>query len=79
MSKKRKYNTRRHKYSTNEKRAYYTGFGVGLADCAPSEGLVGRARSMMTDRENESYINGYSKGLNNALVAAGFRNSKKWF
>lgn len=68
------------KYSTMEKKAYYTGFGVGLTGAGTTtHGLTRRAFSMMTEKEKESYINGYEKGLDNASINVGIRNNKKWF
>ena len=71
---------KRKKYSNLEKKAYYTGMGVGLTGCGSStDGLTRKAMSMMTDKEKKSYMNGYEKGLGNSCVQSGFRNKGKWF
>lgn len=63
-----------------QKKAYYTGFGVGLTGSgSTSNGLTKRAFRMMSDKEQDSYICGYEKGLDNASIIAGTRNKKKWF
>ena len=68
------------KYSSMEKKAYYTGFGVGLTGCGTSsQGLTRRAYEMMTDKEQASYIKGYERGIDNSNIIAGIRNHRKWF
>lgn len=71
---------KKQKYSSLEKKAYYTGMGVGLSGDGPSNGrLTSRMKQMMTEKEFESYINGYERGLDNVTILAGIRNPKKWF
>ncbi len=76
--KNKKFNSKKQSYSALEKKAYYTGFGVGLAD-APGQGLVERAYWQMSDKERESYWNGFFFGKDNMCVRAGTRDSKTWF
>ena len=71
---------KRKKYSHLEKKAYYTGLGVGLTGCgSSSDGLTRKAFNMMTNKEKESYIKGYQKGLDNPSVHSGYRNKGSWF
>ena len=67
-------------YSNLEKSAFYTGFGVGLTGAgSTTSGLTRNAFNMMSDKEKQSYINGYSKGLDNVSIKTGMRNNKKFF
>ena len=71
---------KRKKYSANEKRAYFTGFGVGLTGNSPSSDRdTRRLKNFLTDKEFNSYMKGYEKGLDNPSLRAGIRNPKKWF
>lgn len=71
---------RKRKYSALERKAYYTGLGVGLTRNGPSNtGLTRKAFEMMSDKEKSSYLKGYEKGLDNPSILAGIRNNKKWF
>lgn len=68
------------KYSSMEKRAYYTGLGVGLTGQGPSNSkLTRRAVDMMSEKEHASYIAGFERGQDNASIISGIRNNKKWF
>lgn len=68
------------KYSAIEKKAYYTGLGVGLTGNGPSSNLLTRkAVDLMTDKEFNSYLAGYEKGLDNSSIRAGIRKKNKWF
>lgn len=68
------------KYSANEKKAYYTGLGCGLAKTFPTGGTqLRKAYEMMSEKEKESFINGYEKGERNVTVQVGMRDPKKWF
>ena len=76
----RKIKRKRKHFSTLEKKAYYTGMGVGFTGEGPSSGhITSKAFRMMSEKERISYINGYEKGLDNPAVLAGIRNRKKWF
>lgn len=68
------------KYSAMERKAFYTGFGVGLTgNGSSSSGQTRKAFAMMTKKEQASYINGYEKGLDNRCVSSGCRDNKRWF
>ena len=71
---------RKKKYSSMEKKAYYTGFGVGLTGAGTTtHGITRKAFVLMSEKEQTSYINGYEKGLDNGSIHAGIRNKKNWF
>ena len=68
------------RYSAMEKKAYYTGLGVGLTGQGPSSSeLTRRAVDMMNKKEQASYIAGFERGQDNASILTGIRNNKKWF
>lgn len=61
-------------YSSKEKKAYYTGYGVGLTGTgSTTDGLTRKAYMMMSDKEKSSYIAGYQKGLDNPDILAGIK------
>lgn len=76
-----KYKNFKPKYTAMEKRAYYTGLGVGLT-CSPpysSKNQTGKAVEMMSHSKMQSYINGFGHGIQNTSIKIGSRKKGKWF
>lgn len=68
------------KYSSMEKKAYYTGFGCGVTGENTTSNLkLKTMHKLMTKKEKESFSNGYAKGFDNSAIDVGMRDRKKWF
>ncbi len=69
------------RYTALEKKAYYTGLGVGLAGQGGprTSNLTRRAAELMSEKEYSSYLAGFEHGQDNSSVLSGIRNKKKWF
>jgi len=69
------------RYSAAQRRSYYIGYGVGLTDEGPSDGIkTSPFHRTLTNAEKESYINGYAVGLDSTRLMAGlepFKSRKK--
>ena len=78
---KSKYRYFKPKYSSMEKRAYYTGFGVGLTGQPPftRKNQTRKAVDMMSLKEFQSYSNGFGKGVDNTSIKVGSRKKGRWF
>ena len=76
-----KYRNFKPKYTAMEKRAYYTGLGVGLTGCSLHSGKnqTRKAVDMMSLKEYLSYSNGFGKGVDNVSVKVGCRKKGRWF
>lgn len=76
-----KYRNFKPKYTAMEKRAYFTGLGVGLTNCSPysSKNQTSKAVDMMTDKEFQSYVNGFGHGRDNTSIKVGSRKKGRWF
>ena len=78
---KSKYRNFKPKYSSMEKRAYFTGLGVGLTGQPPftRANQTRKAVDMMTPKEFQSYSNGFGRGVDNVSVKVGCRKKGRWF
>lgn len=80
-NKNSKYRYFKPKYSAMEKRAYFTGLGVGLTGQPPftRKNQTRKAVDMMSLKEYLSYSNGFVKGVDNTSIKVGSRKKGRWF